>query len=155
MFKFLVNQPIKNAQKKWKIKLTWKKIDIELKVWKKVREGKANSTSMNYTALTRTMIYKTVVVSSAQYTTFVLYTIIWKSKPSKHTRYIIHVLYRYYKFFILKIMFFKNNVIIYLCFFITILLVSIYLLLPMFHLTFSSTVINSVASVACIEFMLW
>ena len=30
-----------------------------------------------------------------------------------------------------------------------------FLLLPMYHLTFSSAVINSVASVACIEFVLW
>ena len=31
---------------------------------------------------------------------------------------------------------------------------SICLLLPMFHLTFFSTVINSVTSIACIEFVL-
>ena len=41
------------------------------------------------------------------------------------------------------------------CFFITSLLVSFLLPLPMFHLTFSSAVINSVTSVAWSEFVLW
>ena len=39
------------------------------------------------------------------------------------------------------------------CFFVASLLVSIQLLLPMFHLTFSSTVIDSVTSFAWSEFM--
>ena len=40
-------------------------------------------------------------------------------------------------------------------FFITSLLVPIQLRLPMFYLTFSSAVINSMTSVACIKFVLW
>ena len=39
------------------------------------------------------------------------------------------------------------------CFFVTLLLVSIPLVLPMFHLTFSAAVIDSVASVAWSEFV--
>ena len=39
------------------------------------------------------------------------------------------------------------------CFFVTLLLVSIPLFLPMFHLTFSAAVIDSVASVAWSEFV--
>ena len=48
---------------------------------------------------------------------------------------------------------FKNNYYLF-CFFVAPLLVSIELSLPMFHLTFSSAVINSVTSVTCIEFVL-
>jgi len=45
--------------------------------------------------------------------------------------------------------------VIYFLIFVTSLLVSIELLLPMFHLTFFSAVINSVTSVAWSEFVFW